>query len=264
MWSVSSRKMTREGCYLLRHCQIVWSTVRHPPRPSRMSLISSVTPALWALLLPFESQRLPPTRQRTFSFWVSSSPRQGPHVPGPYGLLWELGWQFIRGCRRPGGILPVRFSASGGFVALTGANSVVVSADRSLRHTGREGSGEGRPSLYSLTFLTPCPLWWLLRRGKMSLIYIKRKAKYVLFRLWKFFLPLLFSSSHFIFCRRHAHRHKEPEKSSKPLNRHGNWISCHLLPLPYPVLQVSDRSLSLYPWTAMCGHEACKASLQRD
>lgn len=147
MWSVSNRKMTREGCYLLRHCQIVWSTVRHLPRPSRMSLISSVTPALWTWLLPFESNRLPPMRERTFSFWVSSSHRQGPYVPGPFGPLWELCWQFIWWCRRPGSILLVCFSASGDFVVLTGANPVFVSADRPLRHMGREDSGGMSQSL---------------------------------------------------------------------------------------------------------------------
>lgn len=72
----------------------------------------------------------------------------------------------------------------------------------------------------------------------MSVIYIKRRAKYVLFYLWKFLLHLLFPSSHIIFCQRHVHQHREPEKSRKFMNQHGNWISCYLLPTP--LLYTSD------------------------
>lgn len=80
----------------------------------------------------------------------------------------------------------------------------------------------------------------------MSVIYIKRRAKYVLFYLWKFLLPLLFSSSHFVFCQRHVHQHREPEKSRKFCEP--TWKLNFLLP--------ASHSSTLY-FTFLIGHCVC-------
>lgn len=80
----------------------------------------------------------------------------------------------------------------------------------------------------------------------MSVIYIKRRAKYVLFYLWKFLLRLLFPPSHFVFCQRHVHQHREPEKSRKFCEP--TWKLNFLLP--------ASHSSTLY-FRFLIGHCVC-------
>lgn len=101
----------------------------------------------------------------------------------------------------------------------------------SLRYTG-EDSGEGSCRLHSLTFLTPCALWWLLLHGKMSLIHIKR-AKNVPFYLWKFLLPFCFLPYTLYFVRDMLTSTGNLRNPENLFNQHGNWISYHLLPIPH-------------------------------
>lgn len=116
---------------------------------------------------------------------------------------------------------------------------MLVSANRPLRHVRREDSGGKFQSLLtnSVYPLVTTPSW-----KNVANLY-KRKNEYIIFYLWKFLLPLLFSSSHFVFRQRHVHQHREPEKSKKSFQP----IWKLNFPFLHPILQISDCSLSLSP-----------------
>lgn len=160
---------------------------------------------------------------RTSSIPVSSSLCQGPHMPGPFGLLWELCWQFSWWCKRLDRFLLVCFPASGDLTVLTEQNAHPCQQMGALRHRER-GLRTEKLQSFSLTFLTPGTLCWLHLHVKMLLIYVKRRTKYVPFYLWKFLLPLLIFPLHFVFWQEDVHSStREPEKNPENLlNQHGN------------------------------------------
>lgn len=179
---------------LVRHCQTAWSTVSHLPMQNRMRLISSVTPALGTLLICVwvKQASTHETEKSIFLHPCVQQPWAGPPHTWSYRAAVGNLLTILSRCRRPGSILLACFPASGDSIVPAGAKCLFVSANAPLRHIGRV-SGKGSCNFYSLTFLTPCTLWWVLHI-KTPPIYIKRRATYVPFYLWKFLLSLLFSS----------------------------------------------------------------------